>query len=368
MKKTIALLLALVISASVMVGCDDSENSSVTQKNSSSQSDSNGDSSSDGDNSGADDTTDPDNKKPQVDAKGEYQNDGVMITGTGKDIRAIELYGGSFEKGSKYAETLNTYKEKLGDNVNVYNMCIPTAFSYYLPTKYENEFASQYDNIRNIQSQLKNVIDVDIYNTLAEHSDEYIYFRTDHHWQPLGAYYAAQVFAERAAVNQFPDLSTYTKVDYEGFCGTLEGFASSNELAQNPDLFTYYKPANLERLKTTYYDTYFSNPVESILFFDDFEMKNAYSTFLGDDREIAKIDTDNKNSRTLVIFKDSFGNALVPFLTQSFEHIYVCDIRYFDINAIEFCQNVGATDVLFACCMFTSTGDNSELVADLMKQ
>lgn len=360
MKKILAFLTALIISASVMTGCDNGENSSITPSDSNS--------SSAAEDTTAEETTEPGNAKQTVAAGDEYENDGVMINGEGENVRAIELYGGSFEKGSAYAETLNTYKEKLGDTVNVYNMCIPTAFAYYLPTKYEDDYASQYDNIRNIQSQLKNVIDVDIYNTLAEHSDEYIYFRTDHHWQPLGAYYAAEVFAERAAVEQFPDLSTYTKVDYEGFCGTLEGFAKSNELAENPDLFTYYKPANLNSITTTYYDSDFTNPVESVLFFEDFEMKNAYSTFLGDDREIAKIDTNIQNGRTLVIFKDSFGNALVPFLTQSFEHIYVCDIRYFDINAIEFCQNTGATDVLFACCMFTSTGENSALLEEIMNQ
>lgn len=363
MKKLISFLAALILSASVMVGCDSGENSAITPSNSN-------DSSATNETADTADikSTEPDNSKQTVEANDEYENNGVMINGEGENVRALELYGGSFEKGSAYAETLNTYKEKLGDMVNVYNMCIPTAFAYYLPTKYESEYASQYDNIRNIQSQLKNVIDVDIYNTLAEHSDEYIYFRTDHHWQPLGAYYAAGVFAERAAVNQFPDLSTYTKIDYEGFCGTLEGFAQSNELSNNPDLFTYYKPANLDSITTTYYDSDFTNPVESMLFFDDFEMKNAYSTFLGDDREIAKIDTNVQNARTLVIFKDSFGNALVPFLTQSFEHIYVCDIRYFDVNAIEFCQNVGATDVLFACCMFTSTGENSALLDDIMNQ
>ena len=364
MKKLISFLAALILSASVMTGCDSGEVSSITPNDSDNSSDVGKITNTDT----TDEMTEPDNGKNQVDAVDAWENNGVMINGNGENVRALELYGGSFERGSEYAKTLNSYKEKLGDMVNVYNMCIPTAFAYYLPTKYESEYASQYENIRNIQSQLENVIDVDIYNTLAEHSDEYIYFRTDHHWQPLGAYYAAEVFAERAAVNQFPDLSTYTKIDYEGFCGTLEGFAKSNELSQNPDLFTYYKPANLESITTTYYDSNFTNPVESMLFFDDFEMKNAYSTFLGDDREIAKIDTNVQNGRTLVIFKDSFGNALVPFLTQSFEHIYVCDIRYFDTNAIEFCQNVGATDVLFSCCMFTSTGENSALLTEIMNQ
>lgn len=366
MKKLTALIFAAV-TALTFVGCG-GENSSVV-KEPSSDSLASSDPSNESNTNGSEASVkgDPSSKKEVV-AKDEYENNGVLINGEGDEIRAIELYGGSFDLGSKYADTVNSYKEKLGDMVNVYNMCIPTSFAYYLPTKLENEYASQYDNIRNIQSQLKNVIDVDIYDTLQDHSDEYIYFRTDHHWQPLGAYYAAQVFAQRAGITQFPELSTYEKTVYEGFLGTLEGYAESNELAQHPDTFTYYKPANLASLTTTYYDTYFANPVESSLFFDNFEMKNAYSTFLGDDREIAQIDTNVQNNRTLVVFKDSFGNALVPFLTQSFEHIYVCDIRYFDINSVSFCQNTGATDVLFATCMFTSTGQNGNRISDMMNQ
>lgn len=369
MKKLPVFILSAV-TAFILAGCG-GENSSITPSDSSDVSSSAKNSSSisttDENQTSSEDSGLIDDKK-EVAAQNEYVTNGVAINGTGENIRAIELYGGSFDKGSSYAKTINAYKETLGDMVNVYNMCIPTSFAYYLPTKLENDYASQYDNIRNIQSQLKNIIDVDIYNTLAEHSDEYIYFRTDHHWQPLGAYYAAKVFAQRAGITQFPDLSTYESVVYEGFLGTLEGYAQSNELAEYPDTFTYYKPANLASLTTTYYDTYFSNPVQSNLFFDDFEMKNAYSTFLGDDKEIAQIDTNVQNGRTLVVFKDSFGNALIPFLTQSFEHIYVCDIRYFDLNSISFCQNTGATDVLFATCMFTCTGENGDKIADIMNQ
>ena len=64
------------------------------------------------------------------------------------------------------------------------------------------------------------------------------------------------------------------------------------------------------------------------------------------------------NGRKLVMFKDSFGNALVPFLLNSFEEICVVDMRYFELNAIDYIQEKGATDVLFADCVFTACGGN----------
>ena len=75
--------------------------------------------------------------------------------------------------------------------------------------------------------------------------------------------------------------------------------------------------------------------------------------------------TDCDNGRTLVIFKESYGNALAPFLTSCFESIYVCDVRYFDLNAKEFCESVGATDLLFAVCTFTPAGPNCSYVQNL---
>lgn len=74
------------------------------------------------------------------------------------------------------------------------------------------------------------------------------------------------------------------------------------------------------------------------------------------------------NKRTLVIVKDSYGNALVPYLTQSFSDIYVIDMRYFDLNAVSFMQQVGATDVLFAMNTFSATGGNSECLETIRTQ
>lgn len=303
-----------------------------------------------------------------VDKEDATLSNGIMIVGSGKNVRALECYGGSFAYGKTYAEFVNKYKKELGKYVNVYNMNIPTAFAYYCPEKYKKDYGNTLDNINNIRSYLDGVADVDVYSVLNKHTNEYIYSRTDHHWQPLGAYYAAQEFAKVSQV-PFDDLSTYEKVVEEDFVGTLYGFSGYNsELADNPDSFTYYKPSNTDKLEVNYYDINFQNPVRSQLFFKAYQKINLYSTFLGTDQQIAEIKTDCDNGRTLVIFKDSFGNALVPFLTGSYSKIYVVDLRYFTPNAIEFCQNVGATDVLFATCMFTCTGSKANYIENIRVQ
>lgn len=295
-------------------------------------------------------------------------SNGIMIVGSGKNVRALECYGGSFSYGKKYAEYVNKYKQDLGQYVNVYSMNIPTAFAYYCPEKFRDEYGSTTDNIGNIRNHLSGVVDIDVYSVLNGHKNEYIYSRTDHHWQPLGAYYAAQEFAKVSQV-PFSDLATYEKVVEDDFVGTLYAYSNYDpELAANPDTFTYYKPSNNSKLEVTYYDTNYKNPQRSQLFFKAYQKINLYSSFLGNDKQVAEIKTDCDNGRVLVIFKDSFGNALVPFLTGSFSRIYVVDLRYFTPNSIEFCQNVGATDVLFATCMFTCTSNKANYIENLRIQ
>ena len=270
----------------------------------------------------------------------------VIVSGKGKNVRAMGAYYGTFENGTRYANTINKWKKALGDSVNVYNMSIPTSAAYYMPENLKDSVSDQKDNIDNIAAGLKGIINVDVYNNIGAHTDEYIYSRTDHHWQPRGAYYAAEVFAKQAGI-KFPELGTYQKCKIDGFVGTMYAYSNYNsQIAKYPDTFYYYKPKNKYSVK--YYDTSFRNPVDGGLFFDYAQGVNCYSAILNVDNEIVELKTDCKNGRVLVIFKDSFGNALVPFLTNGFSKIYVCDFRYFDINAINFCKKVGCTDLLFA--------------------
>ena len=65
-----------------------------------------------------------------------------------------------------------------------------------------------------------------------------------------------------------------------------------------------------------------------------------------------------KNGRKLMIIKDSYGNALSPLFMSSFEEIYVADLRYMNVNAVDFIQNRGITDVLFAMCSYSAVNSN----------
>lgn len=278
----------------------------------------------------------------------EFLNNGIVVDGVKMydEPAGIMLFGGNNTQGSRYASIINSYKTALGENVNVYNIVVPTSTEFYLPSKFKKYSASQKDSINHIYSELSDdVIAVDAYSELEAHSDEYIYFRTDHHWTPLGAYYAYTAFAKALGMD-YPALDEYEEKTKDNFVGSLYGYTNDITLKNNPDEFHYFMPQN--SYETTYYsyDTLKSKG-KSVLFHEYVDEGNCYGMFLGSDALHTKITTDVHNGRKIVVFKESYGNAFVPFLVSNFEEIYVIDIRYFGKNAVSYIKQIGATDVLF---------------------
>lgn len=307
-------------------------------------------------------TTEAPTEATEEDVDGETVNDILIV----KD-RGLMLFGGSRTKGEAYANTLNEYKTALGNDVHVYSLIAPTAVSFYLPKKFATASASETENIDYINTFLKDVTPVDAFTALNVHKNEDIYSRTDHHWQALGAYYAAQAFADTAGV-PFVPLTDYEKVVKKGYVGTLYGFTSSAALKDNPEDFVYYKPKN--NITTTYYNTDMTNEREAplMLNLDNVEPSSWYLVFMGGDERITHVETDCHNGRVLCIIKDSYGNALVPCLTSSFEEIWVIDMRFFEPNAISFMKEKGVTDLLFAMNTFSATSGNADKLQTIKNQ
>ncbi|MBD5130279.1 MAG: hypothetical protein HDT43_10240 [Ruminococcaceae bacterium] len=302
--------------------------------------------------------------KPDVSAgeQGGEMSGSVLVLDDG---RAIDLYGGGYERGQNYAETLNQLKRLVGDNVNVFSLVAPTAVSFYLPDNLAHMSGSEWDNIDYLNGFLDGVIPVDAYTALSKHVGENIYFRTDHHWQPLGAYYAAEEFAKEAMV-PFAPLSDYETVTLEGYVGTMYGYSGENPLvANNPDTFTYYMPKN--EYTVTYYTQSLEDPYEAGMFLKGLENMAPvlwYTVFFGGDGEVAHVHTDVGNGRKLVIVKDSYGNAFAPCLANSFEDIWLVDMRYFEKSISQLVKDEGLTDVLFCMNSFSATGNNQYKLAD----
>lgn len=289
-------------------------------------------------------------------------NRGIIIVGKGEKTRALMAYGGGSKGGVDYAQSANEYK-KAFPNVNVYCMVIPTAVDFYCPAKAKKASNEERPTINNIYAHLDpDIHAVDVYTELGKHAAEDIYLRTDHHWAPLGAFYAAQEFCRVAKV-PFKPLKFYERKVVHGYVGSMYGYSKDISLKKNPEDFVYYVPKGV-KYTTTYIDYNInknyevigeSKPYKSIFFYKYKDGSGgAYCTFMGGDTRIVKVETGNKNKRRVLILKDSFGNALPGYLFYSFEEIHVVDYRYFTKNMKEYVRANKITDILFANNIFNA--------------
>ncbi len=288
---------------------------------------------------------------------------GIIIAGKGENTRALMCYGGSPKGCTEYAKVANLYKQTFGEGVNVYCMVIPTSVEFYCPPKVQSRTKSQLATTQHVFECLdSNVVGVDIYPSLKKHRKEPIYLRTDHHWAPLGAFYAAKKFAEVAGV-PFKDLDHYEADTVHRFVGSMYGYSKDISVKEAPEDFIYYKPQGVE-YSTTYVvyridDNYKvigeSRPASGPFFYKFKDGHGgAYGTMMGGDTKLTQVRTSTKNGRRLIILKDSFGNAIPGFLFFSFEEIHVIDNRYFTKDIVAYVEEHGITDILFANNIFSA--------------
>lgn len=298
-----------------------------------------------------------------ADENAKISNAGIIIVGSGEKVRALMAYGGGPNGCVGYAEAANKYKETFGKKVNVYCMVIPTAVEFYCPDKVKKRTKPQRPTIDNVNRHLApDVKAVDIYATLGKHAGEDIYLRTDHHWSPLGAFYAAEKFSQVAGV-PFRQLSSYDRKVTHGYVGSMYGYSKDIAVKKAPEDFVYYVPRDVQ-----YTTTYINYDIDSDYrvigvgkpyqapFFFHFKDGNggAYCTFMGGDTKLTCVRTSTKNHRRVLILKDSFGNAIPGYLFYSFEEIHVVDTRYFTRNMVEYVNENKITDILFANNIFNA--------------
>lgn len=305
------------------------------------------------------------NRFREEEAEANITENGLIVVKQDGHFRGLELFGGGL--GESYAAALNDLYGQVGDHVQIWSMPAPLACEFYLPKNYEDYSVSQSDSFDKTHALLNTGIHtLNICDTLSRHVDEPIYCRTDHHWQPLGAYYAAQAFAEAAGV-PFNDLSTYTPGKIEGFVGSMYSYTGSADILNDPEDFVYYTPG--VEYTSAYYDVAFNFLWdEDDLFAEGAGGSDAYMYYLGGDGYIVKTDTQVENGRRLLIVKDSYGNATVPFFTGSFEQIYVADVRYLERNLVSFINGMGVTDVLFTMSSYSLVGSQGANIANLLAQ
>ncbi len=267
---------------------------------------------------------------------------------------AYEYYNFSRETADKYAAAINRAGALLGGKAQVYDLIIPTSMGITAPESLVSgvNTSNQKAAIDYMHSKLVGPVKfIPLYDMLKSHSKEYIYFRTDHHWTALGAYYSYCELMKSMGVEPKP-LESYIKHEFSGFLGSF--YTSSGKLPQlaaKPDTVVAYQPAETNSIKIcsnkgVWYDSNIISDMRTA------SASNKYITFIRGDNAHSVINNPTvNNGKVCIVIKESFGNAFVPFLVPHYQYIYILDYRYFskidNRGLVQFCADACAQDVIF---------------------
>ena len=270
---------------------------------------------------------------------------GVYITNDGYLVERHEDSKVDFEMLEKSLDRLAQFVEKhakrLGaDHVKV--MLVPTA-SEILTDKLP-PFATGFDQngmIDDLYSRLPEGTALDVREALKAHADEYIFYKTDHHWTTLGAFYAYQEFC-KAMGFEVPELSDVEQtVVSEDFLGTVHSKLNLNISKDHMSVFQLPNtPSKVqvtvdltEKFDTMYVDKYLS-------------MKDKYSYYLDGNHGLTEIASNSEGKGTLLIIKDSYSHCFAPMTVGNYAKVYLVDFRYFNMPISQFMMQYRVTDVL----------------------
>lgn len=242
--------------------------------------------------------------------------------------RIMEVFYQNRRVQQDYTAVINKIAQSVQERAAVYSMIVPTRLSFE-PPLYANIQNNQQTSIQNIYNELDPAVTaVDAYTALKTHAEEYIYFRTDHHWTALGAYYAYQAFCEAAGLSSVP-LSQFEESTNPGVWGALTNQVPGDLLPKEPDQLTWYQtdPNNKLQLQMRGLDENGQIASYNGILFDS-KHNSQYSFFLSGDHPFAEItNPELAGGKTLLFIKDSYGNAMLPWLTKNYHKIIMIDPR-----------------------------------------
>lgn len=256
----------------------------------------------------------------------------------------------------RITDTLVRFYDKLDQpKLNVNLMLIPTAVTIYsdllpahAPLSNQMETAYAIYDATGIPA-------IDCSDYLFDNASKgQLYYRTDHHWTTLGAYYGYLAYCDEKELTPVPLESLTAQTVAEDFVGTL--YSKVNDYSHKKDTITIYTNPE-DDITVTYVDT--GEVTDSLYNLDYLKEKDKYSLFLNNIHPLIEIENKTAASQdALMLIKDSYANSIVPFLAHHYKKIYVFDTRYYREGPSSFLsEHEEITDVLLLYNMNTLDDD-----------
>ncbi len=270
-------------------------------------------------------------------ASGKRDSGGVYF---GKDGFLIQKYSSvifdNFKANTAAVLTLQEQAKAQGVSFTV--LPVPTAIeilSDKLPAFAPH--ADQSQLIAYMKEQGLHVVDV--IDTLEKHSGEYIFYRNDHHYTSLGAYYCYAAYRKSLGLSVSSLAEYKSEILCDNFFGT--SYAKVNYPFAKPDTITaYYQNST----RTVSYNSgdYVTESIYERKYLDG---KDQYAVFLNSNQAQTVIQGSGKSGKLLMI-KDSYGNTFAQFPSEDYAEVHMLDLRFYRGSVEEYIQANGITDVL----------------------
>ena len=256
---------------------------------------------------------------------------------------------GTAEKAERRLQQFDTLAAKTGAE---WQVVVPRTHGYLLRNRMNSLLRMQYDRENEIYSALE--ADAHFLDVLPEGTDpEQYYYRTDHHWTLQGAY---QAYAAICGADGLPvyELDSFDRSEFEGFFGTtrsrsgLPAFRGDTlECAEPKETVTMSVPEDGE--------TY-----DHLIFPDRAKTYDGYAVYLDGNHGLLVIENPEAPGGSLLVFKDSFANCLLPLLAADYSRIVAVDARYYGGTFSQAAEAAGPVDkVLFVYSPDSLVNDTS---------
>jgi len=274
------------------------------------------------------------------DATADFITGGMFIYGDAVYTQAY--YSSSSAK--YYAQTAAYYQSLFGQEVQVSVVMAPVSSMVIDSSVLQGKVADQGDIQDKVATHMDPTVNfVDVYTEMFAHKDEYLYYKSDHHWTQRGAYYAYRAFAQSRGMTPTElDGFNYAVIN-ESYSGSLYNMTKDSRIKNFRDLVETWEPKKELTMTVTNGKGYTATYRSSLSSFS-----TGYTTFIMGDNPYTVINVpENPQDKNILVLKDSFGNAFVPFLCEHYGNIIVVDVRYTDMNVYEELKDYGLTDIVF---------------------
>lgn len=241
------------------------------------------------------------------------------------------------ERFERNMNAINEFIEEYEGNITT--IIAPNSYTLYKDNiPWGMKLLDQEKLINEVYSKSNKDNNIELVKVLNQHTDSYIYYKTDHHWTSYGAYLAYEAYIESLGEKSV-SLDIMFKNEVNKFYGTY--FSKSKKFNAESDILTYYDT-------NTNITIEIENKVFNGLYdYKKLNTRDKYSIFIRGNNGLSIIKNSDINSeKKLLIFKDSFANSMIPFLSENFKEIHVVDLRSFPYKVSKYMENTNFDEVL----------------------